>query len=439
MKRTCIVIAVLLLACMNLYAADSNDVVVREVVGQGSTRDAAIRNALYIAVSQVRGVEVGSGTYEFGFSEAGIDIDTGQADKKSIVFDSVSVATAGTTYATRTTGSVKTYEMLEEKKVDDSTYQVKLRVTVHDYAARDDAARVKVAIMPVRTMKDEYPFLDTMVPARMLSSLLTQKLAVGLTQTNKFAVLDRESLAEFAREKQILYSEDTPLSETAKLAEILGADYLLAGSISEAKLEKEQKYLQAADYTVTEYKARVTFNYRLISGFTRQIILAETAEKYLENEQIREIADEQNPAEWDAGQIRDGILTLIANDVVGKVIDQLYPIRVATIQQDGSIVINQGGDRIAEGVLLDVFAEGEEIFDQDTKESLGKIESLVATLKIERVAQKMSFAKVIDGDVSKISEGLICRIRKSEKVDDVGMRPDVIRTKSGGVKLPFDK
>jgi len=31
-------------------------------------------------------------------------------------------------------------------------------------------------------------------------------------------------------------------------------------------------------------------------------------------------------------------LGIIANDVVGKVIDQLYPIRVATIQQDGEHV-----------------------------------------------------------------------------------------------------
>lgn len=426
------------MVCANVYASDANDVVVKEVVGQGSSRDAAIRNALYTAVSQVRGVEVGSGTYDFGFSEAGIDIDSGQANKK-ITFDAVSVATTGTAYATRTTGSVKSYEILEENKIDDSTYMVKLKVTVHDYAPRDDAARVKVAIMPVRTMKASYPFLDTSVPGEVLSSLLTQKIAIGLTQTNKFAVLDRESLAEFAREKSILFSADTPLAETAKLAEMLGADYLLVGSISEAKLEKKERYLTAANYTTKEHKARVSFNYRLISGFTRQIILAETAEMYLENEQIRELADEQSPDEWDAAQIRDAILSLVANDVVGKIIDRLYPIRIAAIQPDGSVVINQGGDRISEGMLLDIYTQGEEIFDHDTKESLGKIESLAATLRVERIAQKMSFAKVVSGDSSKLSKDLVCRIRKVENVYDAGMKRDVIRDEQGGVRLPFDQ
>jgi len=438
MKRSLTIFTLGLLLCVNLYAADANDVVIREVVGQGGNRDAAIRNALYMAVGQVRGVDVGSGTYEFGFSGTGFEIDSGQA-KKKVEFDSVSVATTGTSYATRTTGSVKTYEVLEEKQIDESTYQVKLRVTVHDYAPRDNAQRPKVAVMPVRATKADYPFLGTNVPANVLSLLLTQRLAVALTQTNKFAVLDRESLAEFAREKQILYSEEAPLSETAKLAEILGADYLLVGSISEAKLEKKEEYLAAADYTVEEYKARFTFNYRLISGFTRQIILAEVTEKYLENEQIRELADEQSPDEWDAGQIRDAVLTIIANEVAAKVIDRLYPIRVASVQPDGTVVINQGGDRITEGMLLDVFAEGEEIFDYDTKESLGKLEVPVATVKVDRVAQKMSFAKVIGGDASKITKDLICRIRSVEKDYDVGVKPDVIRDEQGGVRLPFDR
>jgi hypothetical protein len=51
----------------------------------------------------------------------------------------------------------------------------------------------------------------------------------------------------------------------------------------------------------------------------------------------------------------------------------------------------------------------------------------------------MSFAKVVNGDASKISKDLICRTRKSEKAEDVGMKPDITRTESGGVKLPFDK
>jgi hypothetical protein len=439
MKRLHITFTVGVLLCANLYAAESKDVVVREVIGKGSSRSQAIKDALYVAVSQVRGVEVGSGTYELGFSEAGIGVDSGQADKRRVEFDSLSVATSGTVYTTKIGGAVKSYEVIDEKELADSGYEVKLKVTVYDYAPRGDSQRPKIGVMPVRTLADSYSFLDVQTPSSVLSSLLSQRLAVGLTQTNKFAVLDRESIAEFALEKRLLVSNDAPLEERAKLAEMLGSDYLLTGAISQAKLEKKQKVLGAANYTVNEYKARVVFNYRLIVSFTRQVVVAGVVEKYLENEQIRALADEQSSAEWDGGQIRDAILAIVANEAVAEIIDRLYPMRVASVQENGVVVVNQGGDRISQGMLLDVFTEGEEVFDPDTKESLGKVQNVIATIRVKGVAEKMSFAEVIDGDLSKISKGLICRARKPKKEDDSGMKRNVIRNESGGVKLPFDK
>ena len=438
MKALSAILVFSLLIAANLYAGDSNDVVVKEVVGQGSNRNEAIKNALYIAVSQVRGVKVDSGSYEFGFSEAGADIDSRQAGKKKIEIDAVSVATSGTAYTTEIAGLVKTYEILEEKKIDDDTYEVKLRATVYNYAARGDVKRIKIALMPVKTLAGNYLFSNLAVPAATVSNLFSQRLAVGLTQTNKFAVLDRENIVDFAREKQMLLSDNTPLAEQAKLAATLGADYLLVGTISEAKLERRDRFLQATGNTITEYKSRFVFNYRLITSSSRQVVFAGVAEKYLENEEIRALSNEWDPAEWDPAQIRDGVIGLAANEVVKTIIDRLYPIRVAAIQEDGTVVLNQGGDKIAEGTLLGVFTEGREIFDSDTKESLGKVENVVATIKINRVEPKMSFAQVVDGDASKISKGLACRIKKTTRQDTAGRKADVVRTKQGGVKLPFD-
>jgi len=439
MKRLYTTLAVALLVCAALYAAGANDVVVREVTGRGSNRSQAIKDALYVAVGQARGVEVGSGRYELGFSESGLSIDSSQANKKRIEFDSISVGTAGTVTTTRTGGSVKTYEVLEEKDLGDKGYEVKLRVEVYDYAPRGDAQRPKVGVMPVRALSSTYSFFDAQVPAGVVSTLFTQRLAVGLTQTNKFAVLDRENLGDFAREKDLLISNDAPLEEKAKLAELSGADYLLVGTISQANLEKKQKFLAAANYTITEYKARFVFNYRLILSFTRQIVAAGIVEKYLENDQIRALADEQSSAEWDAGQVRDAVMSVVANEVVTEIIDKLYPIRVVAVQDDGTVVISQAGNKITEAMLLDVYKEGEELFDPDTKESLGKVETLIATIKVTRVAQKMSIAQVLGGDASKISKGQICRAKKIKQDNPVGKSSEVIRTPSGGVKLPFDQ
>jgi len=422
-----------------LLKTEPNKVVIREVIGQGRNRDEAIKNALYRAVEQARGVKVDSGTYEFALRTAGAGIGADEPGRSRIEVGSVDVATKGTVYTTEIGGLVKTYKVLEEKQIDQDTYQVKLQAEVYDYGARGQTKRVKVALMPAKTLQNNYRFLNLTISGDTLSALFSQRLAVGLTQTNKFAVLDRESLSDFARENKMLFSFDAPLGEQAKLAETLGADYLLVGTISQAKIERIDKYLKVADYVAREFKARFNFNYRLVDSSTKQIVLASDAQKYLEDEEVRELADEWDPAEWDPAQVRDAFISLVVNDIIEAIIDRVYPITIAEVQQDGQIILNQGGKRMAKGMLLDVFTEGKQIFDVDTTESLGMVENRVATIEVQEVAHTMSFAKVVIGDLSKVSKGLVCRVQKAKKEHDVGTRPDVIRTKKGGVKLPFDK
>lgn len=421
-----------------------NDVVVREIVGQGPNREEAIKQALNIAVGQAKGVRVGSENYRFAFRSADVGIYYMPPDSKRIGFDSVDVATAGTLYTHRIEGLVADYKVLEEKQLNEKTYEVKLRVLVYDYGTRGETRRVKVALMPVKTSEISYRFLNLAVTGRELSTLFTQRLAVGLTQTNKFAVLDRESIEAFIRERNILVPRDVPLpdaplKEQAKLAETVGAEYLLVGTITQAKLETIRRHLEVARYTTTEYKARFTFNYRLVDSLTKEIVLASVETKYIENEQVRALADEPDSAQWDPAQIRDAFLSLVANEVIEAIIDRVYPVKIVSIQPDGTVILNQGGDRISKGMMFDVFSEGKEIFDPDTRESLGKVETRVATIRVQEVAHSMSFAKIVKGDLPAISKGLVCRLKELKKKREPGMKPvDIVRTGEGGVKLPFD-
>jgi len=421
-----------------LKKTEPNNAIVKEVVGRGRNRDEAIKNALYRAVEQVRGVRVDSSNYEFGFRSSGVGVGDNGPGRRRIEFDSVNVATDGTVYTTEISGLVRSYNVLDEKQIEPDTYEVTLQVSVYDYAARGRTGRVKIALMPAKTQQNSYAFLNQTISSDTLSSLFSQRLVAGLTQTNKFAVLDRESIDDFVREKEMLFSFDAPLGEQAKLAETLGADYLLAGTITQAQIERIDRYLKAANYTTRKFKARFNFDYRLVDSATKQVVLATSAQKYMEDEQVRRLADEQNPVEWDSAQVRDAFISLVADDVVAAIIDRVHPITVVAIQDDGQIILNQGGQRMKKGMKLDVFTMGREIFDNDTGESLGRIESKVATIEIRNVTHTMSTAKVVAGDASKVNLGLICRIRPEKRDLGVGAEPDIIRTKTGGVKLPFD-
>jgi len=422
-----------------LVKTEPNNAIVKEVIGRGRNRDEAIKNALYRAVEQVRGVKVDSSKYEFGFRSSGVAVGDDEPGQRRVEFDSVTVGTNGTVYTTEIGGLIRSYNVLDEKQIDPDNYEVTLQVSVYDYALRGQTGRVKIALIPAKTQQSSYAFLNQTISGDTLSSLFSQRLVAGLTQTNKFAVLDRDSISEFIKERNMLFSFDAPLGEQAKLAETMGADYLLIGTITQAQIDMIERYLSAANYTTKKFEARFNFDYRLIDSSTKQIVLASTARKYLKNEDFSILADERSPDEWDIAAVRDAFLLLVANDVVTAIIDRVYPIAVAAVQEDGNVILNQGGQRMKNGMLLDVFTLGKEIFDNDTGESLGRIESQVATLEIQNVTYAMSTAKVIAGDVSKVSVGSTCRIRPEKRDLGVGMKPDVTKTKTGGVKLPFDK
>ncbi len=434
MKKICMLLVIVALVCPNVFSATKT--VVRETKGQGASRDDAIKDALAQAVAQVKGVLVSSEDYDFGFRSASADIEQKDSGKK-VEFDAVSIEASGSALRTDIEGLVKTYEMLEEKKLDDASYEVKLKVWVYDYEAPESSKRFKLALMPIKTVWEKYDFGDFNATERYLSHKLSQKLSNRLTGTNKFAVLDREYVEEFIANKKVLI-HNASLEEKAKFGKALGADYMVVGTITDAGLEIIEKKQTLIGRPIRWYKLDFIFDYRVIVCPTRQIKLSDTVVISLRNDEVKELVEYWGPGELDYREMVENLLTKVADKVVDKIIDRMYPVRIASINNQGRIIINQGGKRIVKGSVLNVFSEGEEIIDADTKESLGKTEVLVATIKIDKVTPKISYARVVKGDLSKITKGLVCRGKEIKAKTKKGLKSDIERTSSGGVKLPFE-
>ncbi len=435
MKKIYILLLVVVLVCPKAFSAAKT--IVRQTKGQGITREQAIQKALYQAVAQAKGIAVSSGRYEFGFQSAGVGFDT-QDTGKSIEFDSVSVQAGGSTRLTDIAGWVKSYEIIDEQKIDARTYEVTIKAWVYDYEDPEQTNRLRLAIMPIKTLRTLYQFGNYVAPASDISSKLAQRLSVGLSQTNKFAVLDREYIAEFAQNRNILISDDSPIEEKARLGQVLGADYMIVGTISDARLKIIERASRAIGRAIREYEVDYVFDYRLIVAPTRQVKLAGTVNIALEKDQVKVLVKRWRPEDLDYREMVDNLTARVAKQVIDSIIDRLYPIRIASKNITGQLIINQGGKRISKGSVLDVFVQGEEIIDVDTKESLGRTESHIATIEIEKVTPTMSYARLIEGDLDKISVGLICRLKKVELEMPGGAKSSIKRTPQGGVKLPFD-
>ncbi|MFA5251354.1 MAG: CsgG/HfaB family protein [Phycisphaerae bacterium] len=438
MKKALLFLTILALASTQGFSADPNTTKTVETKGHGVNRDEAINNALKQAVAQVKGVAVSSIDTNFLYRSASADIEKTQSGKK-VEFDAVGVQTGGTTLRTDMAGLIKTYEVLNEKKLDDGTYEVTLKAVVFDYESPEKSARVKLAVMPIRTLAEFYQFGNILNPSLDTSRLFSQKLTSALTQTNKFNVLDREYIQEYLNEEKVVL-DDAPLEELAKVGNVLGVDYMLVGTINRAGIVTKESYSPAINRTVTEYDAHFSFEYRLIVGPTRQVKMAGVLDISLDKtDELKKLVKKWEPQDMDWKELTDNFIGMAANQMVEIIVEQLYPIRIASVDKDGQVIINQGGSRIATGQLLDIVSQGKELFDADTKESLGTTETLVATIRIDKVMPKISYAKVVEGDLTKLSEGLICRSRKAGAAAPVGGRKsEVEKSPTGGVKLPFD-
>jgi hypothetical protein len=95
--------------------------------------------------------------------------------------------------------------------------------------------------------------------------------------------------------------------------------------------------------------------------------------------------------------------------IADQVVTGVFPIRVLKVTGT-EVILNQGGQRTSEGEEFEVFNEGEELIDPDTRETLGQVETVVGRIRIARVTQKISYGQVISGDPTKIMpEKAVCR------------------------------
>jgi hypothetical protein len=78
------------------------------------------------------------------------------------------------------------------------------------------------------------------------------------------------------------------------------------------------------------------------------------------------------------------------------------------VKRDNTVIINRGdGGGVAAGDVFNVFALCEELIDPDTKESLGREEVKVGSVKITQVNPKTSIATILED--TGIDKGAVLR------------------------------
>ena len=371
---------------------------------RGRTPDEAVLNCLVEAIRQKRGVEIDA-LSEIRFSLEDLFRREGEEEFyreeiKDEVIEEIRM---------HTNGLIERYEVLSYNKMNDGSWEARIRVFVPVYRRRVDSNnRSTLAVMPIIPRQGLKPAegIDVNEIARQIS----QRLTTQLVQTQHYNIFDREYGNEFEKERQLIISGGFSIREMARLEEQLGADYLLIGTLSDVNSSIISQEWYGVDFT--RCKVILSIDVRAVEFATRQVHRADTVTVSLDRViDLGSSADRTSQVQL-TGQIPGNIISELVDELITKLnrgfLDILMPVRVLDIQ-NGIVYLNQGGTRIQKGERFSVLGSHRTVTDPGSG-ALIRIEGeKLAEIVVKDVMEEYSIAEIIYGGESVIKAGLRCK------------------------------
>ncbi|KAF1076223.1 CsgG/HfaB family protein [Halodesulfovibrio sp. MK-HDV] len=413
------ILRVLTIACMMLliFSVESHaDIVSATATGTAASREAAIEDALIQAVRQIKGVSLKSATTAVRSSKTKT-----VNGKRNTNFTAKSTSVNDT----KSSGVIAGYKIINENKTNGLwNVTLKAKVNVYETPGLPPTTRRKLAIVGFKASSTNRK--------RGVPQIFQQKLTDSIVQSRRFTVLDREEEALYQREKKKWKSDDFAVEEKAKLGMRLGADYIVTGRILSYVTKSTRMGITITGENYYRERIAAQVSYKVIVPATMQVKWSSTVtvDKTYEGEIPTSIAT-----------LSARLSKMVSQKISTQLLQAIYPLKVIKVTGK-QIYLNMGGGNLKEGQRYNVYHLGERLIDPYTKESLGRAESKIATIKVTEVKTKYAVATVLQRSAA-IIKGNICRPAKrvysSKKKQPAPQKKSSFKyIDGGGVKLPFD-
>jgi len=230
-----------------------------------------------------------------------------------------------------------------------------------------------------------YKFLKGKADIKMSDMLTT-----ALVKTSRYEIVERNKIDKIFAEQNLGMSGMVDESSAAEVGKLLGAEYVVFGSITYAEKTKEDKF--AYDLWTTG----VTIDVRAVNTTTGKILLSETSTGKVETPQITN-ADGlvvEGTTDWSATFSQ---AARIATDKVAIQISRLEPLVGFVLNVESNQVIIDIGEEqgVNIGDIFVAFNVGDEILHPATGKRIGWKKEILQELEIISTEKTMSTVKKI--------------------------------------------
>jgi hypothetical protein len=352
--------------------------------GIGPTPTVAVDRAIRLAIEQVNGrsVDASSVTMQQGLTVAISD-------------SSLDLASSGFAerVATHSRGAVTDFKVIQQpERAADGTYAVTIEANVAKFVLPATAKRLKLSIAPLRVAGTTFVVDGKRVAAGEIARQLRESLIETLTQTERFAILDRAFTAELDAELARVAEGRAAHQDISRIGQELSADYLLLARVDRFAYEHHERELRTSERRLVWHTGGGTLTLRLVNVATGQVEMAESIAVVLPGTEPTTLR-----TAIDADAITQELLRQISDATSGKVVGRLFPVTVVAVNGD-QLVLSQGGKALTAGSRYKVALRGKEIKDPQTGQSLGRMEEHCCVIEVTQVLPQMSQAIVVSAD-----------------------------------------
>ena len=239
---------------------------------------------------------------------------------------------------------------------------------------------------------------------------LSEMATTALLATDRFIVVERGELAAVAGEQRLGMCGMVPARTEAQLGQLLGAQLLLKGAVTEFQDNHSAGGVAGVVGGVlgglTKSDAKLAIDVRLIDTTTGQVVASKRAEGKTSSTGVAFAGALEGIAlagAYGTSKEMDAAARRAITEIVEMIVREARPIPWAgkIVKVDyGQVYINAGTNmNMKPGMVLVVMRKGDEIIDPDTGLSLGSTSpGQVGRLQITSVQDRFAICRVIQGE-----------------------------------------